>query len=750
MPTTLRQKTSFGPGIYRGHKFTAERLKAFAEGTNKAIAAGIPIPLLKLHAPINASDTETVEFAKQEGAGWITRVDVESDGSLAWEAKDVPDDVAKQVKEGTARFTSPEFRDAYASEKVDLKSNLPVYAGNIIRHWGFTPKPGNPHQGEITADPSVAVEAAVALEEAPGAWQFDESEKKPLSQHAESTDEKNPRNDGSYKTADGDFPKHNEDAEDDKDHDVNTNMAAGSKDNSIDWDSLSDSEKSEVLDLIKKKRMAKQPTPATSTTNLTDNSPPVTQHDDFGAGDSKKKKRPADPSNPENDAEATPEAGDAEYEATPPTDLIIPESPPANQDPLTNNPDIPPAATDKSKLAAVVAGLAQFNVVLPSDFDISSDTAIDLLLTGINTAVKAKAENEAKEAEDKEESPPVTETSMPFSEEETQKFSAQFAGKEHHLGTFQPLNSNRKFQQFNHLVVHHGHGSVGVRGDNSGHFAVDPEHAQKFHEAADLFGFKHGKHYTMTNEAHKPNIDKQYEEHNQLQFSEDELKALSPKARAAIEAGQRALVIEREAKAKAETYTKAAQFAEAQAKNNAARDKVVTAISTAKIPPSLRVKLLSDLNPTEDGKSVIQFAEEKEQPVYTTAQVAEMVASAMPRSLQFLEEVLNTSQIEDSKSPPFRNITLGPDGKPIFGPNEPEQFFEEGDFIGPGHVSPERARELVGTNAYLAQTAAQIQPRLGVSEMVANETAKHPNQVMSTNFPGGRYNPANPRSNPLS
>ena len=64
--TMLRQKTAFGPGTYRGRKFDRAKLQAFVDGTNKAIAAGIPVPLLRRHAKINASDSETMQFSKEE------------------------------------------------------------------------------------------------------------------------------------------------------------------------------------------------------------------------------------------------------------------------------------------------------------------------------------------------------------------------------------------------------------------------------------------------------------------------------------------------------------------------------------------------------------------------------------------------------------------------------------------------------------------------------------------------------------
>lgn len=160
---TLRQRTSFGPGIYRGHKFDRDRLLAFVEGTNKAIAAGVPIPLLLRHAPINADDSQTQAFASEpdKGAGFITKVELEPDGSIAWEADGVPDPVVAAKDTGHLKFTSPEFRNHYECEKAG------VYSGPVIRHFAFTPTPGNPHQGAIET---------VALSEQEGCWQFSESD----------------------------------------------------------------------------------------------------------------------------------------------------------------------------------------------------------------------------------------------------------------------------------------------------------------------------------------------------------------------------------------------------------------------------------------------------------------------------------------------------------------------------------------------------------------------------------------------
>lgn len=63
-----------------------------------------------------------------------------------------------------------------------------------------------------------------------------------------------------------------------------------------------------------------------------------------------------------------------------------PESPAGPE----KNPDAPPAATDKSKTEAVLAGLKRKNIVLPSDFDFTADGSIDIFLAAINSALAAE------------------------------------------------------------------------------------------------------------------------------------------------------------------------------------------------------------------------------------------------------------------------------------------------------------------------------------------------------------------------
>lgn len=85
------------------------------------------------------------------------------------------------------------------------------------------------------------------------------------------------------------------------------------------------------------------------------------------------------------------------------------------------NPDMPPSSEPSKKMAAVVAGLAELGVVLPSDFNFESEGAIDILLTGLNTACQAKAQAETP-APEEEDPPQVNDvSSVNFSEEEIAK-----------------------------------------------------------------------------------------------------------------------------------------------------------------------------------------------------------------------------------------------------------------------------------------------------------------------------------------
>lgn len=576
---TIRQKTSFGPGIYRGHKFDLDRLRSFVEGTNKAIASGVPIPLLKKHAPINASDSDTEQFATSEGqgAGWIKKVSLSPEGSIEWEAENVPEDIVKAVQEGTTRFTSPEFRNHYESEKAG------VYQGPIIRHFAFTPLPGNPIQGAIET---------VALEEK-GVFQFSELDKEAV--HEMPTD-----NNEYYKAEVGSRIKVKSGTHAGKTGTITAVSDSGYK---CKLDNMGDQDHD--LDF-------KEVGPVNDMDLKADS-----QHAEKNSDGFKK------PENEEPPASPMMEMKDGQKEE-PPAEPINPDVNPQENLSVQKNPDMPPKATDKTKLAAVLAGLNQKNIVLPSTFDFNDDNAIDVLLAAINSAIKAEQETEA-EAQPEEEEETPKDAPMPFSE----------------------------------------------------------------------------------------------------QFSEEELATLPPKVRVAVEAGRKALEAERAAREAAEREALAFAEKERETRNKAARDKARDAISRAKIPPALRLKLLESFG--DSNQNTVQFAEGVEIPYYTASQVASMVEEAIPPFLQFTED-----ELKEGKKP-SATLLIGKDaqGNPIYRTEkDSEQFFEEGGT--PGHVSPERAREIVskspGVVGLMPTPSYQFTP--SISQLVNSENQRVPNNVM--------------------
>lgn len=761
---TLRQKTAFGPGVYRGYNLHAEKLRKFAEGTNKAIAAGVPIPLLKRHAPINADDSTTLGAAQLEGAGWVTKVHVEPDGALSFEAKDVPDDVAQAVNAKTARFTSPEFREHYTCEKAG------VYEGPIIRHFAFTPTPGNPHQGEIQT---------MALSEAEQVQMGLGMPVRPVMQRARPMCSVAPelgcfqlteddREDGSYK-ASGDYPKATEDAADNPDHKTPKDLGSGMEGESIEDETLADDEEwGEDENGKKVKRKKAKATegdkPADSSTDTdqqfnededpnghellkahgyvhqagrgyryehpsghvfthtaggwTHDTPEgfsispsqsnkdsrykqMKQHlEKIHGGTSQHGEKDEDGFNkPANDEPPAPDAI-ADTEAPP-------ESPPVN-------PDMPPVATDKSKLTAVLAGLAQKGIILPSDYDFVNPGALDIILAALNSSLKAEQDAEAEAAQEVEtEDPPVQDASMPFSELNYTSVLAKHGYKT-------MIASKKKPEE--------GFDTSGggkVFGHDDGH-VVELHQPHKgspmwMHWNADGAGPTHGKSgasHTSLDQHLSKFHSKESSQHTEVQFSEAELAAMPAKARAVIEAGQKALLAERKAKVEAER--KALQFAERErvARNNAAREAARTAISKAKIPPAVRLRLLEDL--TDNG--VVQFSEGTEKATYTATQVAALLEGVIPKHLQFNEE-----EVAEAEAPKVR-VQVGVDaqGKPVFSPYTSQQFFEQGDGMPSNHVDAARAEELVASNPAIPQ----FNRPFTVASHVARENGKHPNNVM--------------------
>lgn len=593
---SLRQQSSFGPGVYRGRKLDLERLRTFVDGTNKAIAAGIPIPLLKRHAPIDASDTATIQFAKEEGAGWVKQVGLDDKGAIWWEADGVPSDVHAAVDEKRTRFTSPEFRPVYKSEKAG------VYTGPLIRHFAFSIKPGNPTQGPIES---------LALDESDTSWQFDESERKPLE-------------------------------EPNKGNNVTLNI------------------------------------------RIVDDKPVVTQHDET----------PSDAARSRADSE-TPLEEKGEKEPA-------------------LNPDLPPQATDRSKLSAVIAGLAQKNIVLPSDFDFTNDSAIDILIAALNSSIKAENEARAEAEPVDPDDAPVVDASMPF--DETQQFGERSSLLAAHGYERDKVNSH----------PNKGYVSYNRKG-------VDRTGKKTFHTVT-LYKKKKWGQGSSSGEGHESLASHLGKLHGSSQHSEQPTSLngdsvmFTPEQLAKLPQDLR-LVAEKQNAAIKEQNDKIVQFDEQrrEALNANARDNAIALVQKAKIPPGLRDKLIGGYTPAKKGEeATIQFDEGEEQPTYTAVQVAEMVAAALPKNFQF-----NEKEAEEVEAPKGQ-ILIGHDakGNPVFRKSSTEQFFEgEADGVQAGHVSPEEAERLVAANPAFGGHARRGAARQSLSDEVADSARRHPSRM---------------------
>lgn len=150
MPTLLEQEF-LKPGPYRIgdqlREFSRDDLKAYKDGTIAALKAGVPIPLLEAHAPAGVEEGYPASDADADSAfkarGWLRDLKQREDGTLV-NVLEVTDPTAEAgIKNGSIRFTSPEFRERY----IDGKGRE---FGRMIRHVALTHKPRNPDQGPFT------------------------------------------------------------------------------------------------------------------------------------------------------------------------------------------------------------------------------------------------------------------------------------------------------------------------------------------------------------------------------------------------------------------------------------------------------------------------------------------------------------------------------------------------------------------------------------------------------------------------
>lgn len=770
--TTLRQTTAFGPGVYRGQPFTRERLQSFVDGTNKAIATGIPIPLLKKHARINASDKETEQFAKEDGqgVGWVTKLDIGEDGGIVWEAKDVPEATAAEVKAGTLKLTSPEFRNHYTSEKEG------VYSGPIIRHIAFTPLPGNPHQGPIEVATEGSTISSIALEETQDAWQFAEEERQPLpeqfSEHETLTKRGwkkiNDNHGGMYEKGE---------------HQIRLSGPTSALPNAFEHltqggkkskayhkkglvkvlesiDSGSQHSEQEIKPIPPKETgtTADQYSEDSWTLPFADFLPWLQQeateqfaHKEpadkahaselmavhstkahlpaekmqYGASvhsmdmgkhqlaqqhdaiiknlDHKKKKGTYDhekskklwgyyahslneyykkhhgggQANPATRHHVASILADHYHKGTDSTQHAEGKNPfdkdiegaEVVEQPLPDvNPDMPPKTPDRNKLAAILAGLAQKNIVLPSDFDFSKEGALDILLGCLNSAIKAENETAAEMEPADPDNEPVTEAAMPFAEKHEWPKSLKHKGLEYrHTGKTGVHKSGSLSAEYSHR--HEG------KNLESRIWLLK----NRLLDTSDLGGSTNQKLKKSSQHSETQTQSGDYI----MQFSEEELAAMPPSVKAKLDAEVAAQKLKRE-----EAESKAAQFAEEkqQQLNATALESTIRGIKTAPIPPGMKKELI-------DGIENLQFAEGSELPNYTTKQMVVLFAKYIPKHLQFTEE-----DVETSAPPKGRRVT-GSDakGNPVFEGEMGEQFFETSE-IPSGHVSAERAEEIVGSS----------------------------------------------------
>lgn len=142
----VRQK-ALRPGRYRVGDYPVERFKQYADNTNRAIQAGLSIPVIDFHDDVDRANEAKDPRSALRNRGWVKNAGVDADGWLEYELDITDRETAKGLEDGSIRFTSPEFHENFFAEGIgDL--------GSIIRHVALTPKPRNPIQGPFVKVPA--------------------------------------------------------------------------------------------------------------------------------------------------------------------------------------------------------------------------------------------------------------------------------------------------------------------------------------------------------------------------------------------------------------------------------------------------------------------------------------------------------------------------------------------------------------------------------------------------------------------
>lgn len=155
------------PGEFRD--FSDSDIKEYVENTRKMLAGGLSVPVFPEHAPPGSPEGGP-QFAEREGkkipehvaqhlmqrgiqpvqfedalknVGWLSDIRWNPQTGAGWYAVEITNpEYANGIKNGSIRFSSPEFREGYTD---GLGRNF----GRTIAHIALTPRPRSPLQGHL-------------------------------------------------------------------------------------------------------------------------------------------------------------------------------------------------------------------------------------------------------------------------------------------------------------------------------------------------------------------------------------------------------------------------------------------------------------------------------------------------------------------------------------------------------------------------------------------------------------------------
>ncbi len=164
-------RNSAGDKVFRD--FSAPDLAEYVAGTTGMIQAGYCPPTFLEHKPANTPEGAPIQLSIAEkelqlrnGVGFLINTKVGSDGAVSYQLDIKDKAIAKKLRDGSIKFTSPELREEFTD-------GAGVTHKKVISHVALTHMPRNIEQG-----PLVETALQFSLQDA---VQFadDEPEKKP-------------------------------------------------------------------------------------------------------------------------------------------------------------------------------------------------------------------------------------------------------------------------------------------------------------------------------------------------------------------------------------------------------------------------------------------------------------------------------------------------------------------------------------------------------------------------------------------